>query len=182
MGAGGAPVFGPPASTPASRPFSLTIRLKTSATERTPWAGFQSYLPDMTRASPVNLSESVPASFAKAACSSAGCDCAWLLLIAHSSGYWLSGYGTSAAQDQCLKEKRHAGSEMRQRVSVGRRCEGSIRSRYLRCLYLTVLAEYRQFHKCIICTMMLLFAHDSAMCWEEVLGTPFRRIQFSTTY
>ncbi len=29
-----------------------------------------------TRASPVNLSESVPASFAKAACNPAGCDCA----------------------------------------------------------------------------------------------------------
>src|SRR5690348_1934601 len=76
MGAGDAPVFGVPESTPASRPFSLTIRLKTSATERTPWAGFQSYLPDITRASPVNLSESVPASFAKAACNPAGCDCA----------------------------------------------------------------------------------------------------------
>src|SRR5215510_12629889 len=76
MGAGGAPVFGVPESTPASRPFSLTIRLKTSATERTPCAGFQSYLPDMTRASPVNLSERVPASVAKAACHPAGCDCA----------------------------------------------------------------------------------------------------------
>src|SRR5438046_2316097 len=50
--------------------------LKTSATERTPWAGFQSYLPDITRASPVNFSESVPASFAKAACIPAGCACA----------------------------------------------------------------------------------------------------------
>src|SRR5262245_41484057 len=91
MGAGGAPVFGVPESTPASRPFSLTIRLKTSATERTPWAGFQSYLPDITRASPVNLSESVPASLAKAACNPAGCDCACVLLIAHSSGYWWAG-------------------------------------------------------------------------------------------
>src|SRR5438067_6866483 len=72
MGAGGAPVFGVPESTPASRPFSLTIRLKTSPTERTPWPGFQSYLPDITRASPVNLSESVPASFAKAGCNPAG--------------------------------------------------------------------------------------------------------------
>src|SRR5215831_9218664 len=75
MGAAGAPVFGVPESTPASRPFSLTIRLKTSATERTPWAGFQSYLPDITRASPVNFSESVPASFPKVACIPAGCDC-----------------------------------------------------------------------------------------------------------
>src|SRR5579872_6639251 len=75
MGAGCAPAFGVPESTPPSRPFSLTIRLKTSATERTPWAGFQSYLPDITRASPVNLSESVPATFAKAACNPAGCDC-----------------------------------------------------------------------------------------------------------
>ena len=70
MGAGFAPVFGVPESTPASRPFSLTIRLNTSPTERTPWPGFQSYLPDITRASPVNLSESVPASFPKAACNS----------------------------------------------------------------------------------------------------------------
>src|ERR1700730_5059575 len=63
MGAGCAPVFGVPESTPMSMPFSLTIRLNTSPTERTPWPGFQSYLPDITRASPVNLSESVPASF-----------------------------------------------------------------------------------------------------------------------
>src|SRR5206468_2779060 len=54
----------------------LTIRLNTSPTERTPWPGFQSYLPDITRASPVNLSESVPASFPKAACIPAGCPCA----------------------------------------------------------------------------------------------------------
>ena len=76
MGAGFAPVFGVPESTPASMSFSLTIRLNTSPTERTPWPGFQSYLPDITRASPVNLSESVPASFAKAACIPAGCACA----------------------------------------------------------------------------------------------------------
>src|SRR5262249_16542131 len=91
MGAGGGPVFGVPESTPASRPFSVTIRLKTSATERTPWAGFQSYLPDMRGASPVNLWESVPASLAKAACNPAGCDCACVLLIAHSSGHWSAG-------------------------------------------------------------------------------------------
>ena len=72
MGAGFAPVFGVPESTPTSMPFSLTIRLNTSPTERTPWPGFQSYLPDITRASPVNLSESVPASFPKAACIPAG--------------------------------------------------------------------------------------------------------------
>src|SRR5439155_18172480 len=76
MGAGCDPVFGGPESTPTSMPFSLTIRLKTSPTERTPWPGFQSYLPDITRASPVNLSESVPASFPKAACIPAGCACA----------------------------------------------------------------------------------------------------------
>src|SRR5207248_6138014 len=76
MGAGFASVFGVPESTPASRPFSLTIRLNTSPTERTPWPGFQSYLPDMTRASPVDLSESVLASFVKAACSPADFACA----------------------------------------------------------------------------------------------------------
>src|ERR1700687_378059 len=76
MGAGCAPVLGVPESTPASRPFSLTIRLNTSPTERTPWPGFQSYLPDITRARPENLSESVPASFPKAACNPAGCACA----------------------------------------------------------------------------------------------------------
>src|SRR6476659_3923893 len=76
MGAGFGPVFGVPESTPASRPFSFTIRLNTSPTERTPGPGFQSYLPDMTRASPVNLSESVPASFAKAAWIPTGCACA----------------------------------------------------------------------------------------------------------
>src|SRR5436853_2630907 len=47
MGAGCAPVFGVPESTPMSMPFSLTIRLNTSPTERTPWPGFQSYLPDI---------------------------------------------------------------------------------------------------------------------------------------
>src|SRR5262252_702240 len=93
MGADDATVFGVPESTPASRPFSLAIRLKTSPTERTPWAGLQSYLPDMTRASPVNLSESVPASLTKAACSPAVCDCTWLLLIAHSFWLLVSGYG-----------------------------------------------------------------------------------------
>src|SRR6185503_8489985 len=76
MGAGFAPVFGVPESTPTSMPFSLTIGLNTSPAERTPWPGFQSYLPDITRASPVNLSESVPASFANAACILAGCACA----------------------------------------------------------------------------------------------------------
>src|SRR5215469_14708317 len=44
-GAGFAPVFGAPESTPASMPFSLMIRLNTSPTERTPSPGFQSYLP-----------------------------------------------------------------------------------------------------------------------------------------
>src|SRR5262245_43465627 len=53
---------------PASRPFSVTIRLKTSPTERTPSTGFQSYFPDITRARPANLSDSVPASLARAAC------------------------------------------------------------------------------------------------------------------
>src|SRR5215468_8704575 len=125
MGAGAAPVLGVPESTPTSRPFSLTIRLKTSATERTPWMGFQSYLPDMTRASPVNLSESVPASLAKAVCNPAGCDCACALLIAHS---WLL-----------------------------------VRSRYLRGRCLPVVAEYRQFHTCIVFTMMLLFTHDASI-------------------
>src|SRR6516165_1514841 len=86
MGAGGAARFGAPESTPASRPFSLMIRFKTSATERTPGARHQSYLPDMTRASPVNLSERVPASFANVAWNPAGCDCACVLLMAHSSG------------------------------------------------------------------------------------------------
>lgn len=38
------------------------------------------------------------------------------------------------------------------------------------CLYLPVAAEYRQFHKFIILTTMLLFAHDSAIRWKEVLG------------
>src|SRR6266851_8670468 len=76
MGAAFAPVFGVPESTPASMPFSVTIRLNTSPTERTPWPGFQSYLPDITRASPVNLSESVPASFPKAAGNPAACACA----------------------------------------------------------------------------------------------------------
>src|ERR1700758_5393191 len=75
MGAGFASVFGVPESTPTSMPFSVTIRLNTSQTERTPWPGFQSYLPDITRASPVNLSESVPASFPKAPCIPT--DCAW---------------------------------------------------------------------------------------------------------
>src|SRR5262244_3433068 len=65
---GGAAVFGVPESTPASRPFSLTIRLKTSATERTPSPGFQAYFPAMTRARPTNLSDSVPASLDRAAC------------------------------------------------------------------------------------------------------------------
>jgi len=37
----------------------------------------------------------------------------------------------------------------------------------LQCLYLPVVAEYRQFHKFIILTMMLLLSHDSAIGWEE---------------
>src|SRR6478735_5164750 len=57
-----------PVSVPTSRPFSITIRLKTSPTERTPSPGFQSYFPAMTRARPVNLSDSVPASFDRAVC------------------------------------------------------------------------------------------------------------------
>src|SRR5215510_7935286 len=57
-----------PVSVPASRPFSRTIRLKTSPTERTPSPGFQSYFPAMTRARPENLSDSVPASLDRADC------------------------------------------------------------------------------------------------------------------
>src|SRR5262245_30486941 len=57
-----------PVSVPASRPFSRTIRLKTSPTERTPSQGFQSYFPAMTSARPENLSDSVPASLARADC------------------------------------------------------------------------------------------------------------------
>src|SRR5438067_13904760 len=42
---------------------------------------------------------------------------------------------------------------------------------YLHWLYLlTGLAEYRQFHKFIILTMMLPFSHDSSIGWEEVSG------------
>ncbi|HEV2474559.1 MAG TPA: LysR family transcriptional regulator, partial [Chthonomonadales bacterium] len=33
-----------------------------------------------------------------------------------------------------------------------------------------VVAEYRQFHKFIILTMMLLLSHDSAIGWEQVLA------------
>src|SRR5262249_10338815 len=45
------------------------------------------------------------------------------LCLAHCTLLWLlvSGYGTSAAQDQCLQETQHAVSEMRQADSVGRR-------------------------------------------------------------
>src|SRR6476646_10751107 len=57
-----------PVSVPTSRPFSVTIRLKTSPTERTPSPGFQSYFPAITRARPANLSDSVPASLDRAAC------------------------------------------------------------------------------------------------------------------
>src|SRR5262245_46575806 len=57
-----------PVRVPASRPFSVTIRLKTSPTERTPSPGFQLYFPAMTRARPANLSDSVPASLDRAAC------------------------------------------------------------------------------------------------------------------
>src|SRR5262249_34271161 len=57
-----------PVRVPASRPFSVTIRLKTSPTDRTPSPGFQLYFPAMTRARPANLSESVPASLDRAAC------------------------------------------------------------------------------------------------------------------
>src|SRR5262245_20611752 len=57
-----------PVSVAMRRPFSVTIRLKTSPTERTPSAGFQLYFPAMTRARPANLSDSVPASLDRAAC------------------------------------------------------------------------------------------------------------------
>src|SRR5262245_22709781 len=57
-----------PVSVPKRRPFSVTIRLKTSPTERTPSPGFQLYFPAMTRARPTNLSDSVPASLDNAAC------------------------------------------------------------------------------------------------------------------
>jgi|SRR5579864_1466361 len=50
------------------------------------------------------------------------------------------------------------------------RSEEFCKSRYLHCLYLPVVAEYRQFHKFIILTMMLPFPHASAISWEEVLG------------
>src|SRR3984885_4277397 len=73
MGAGSAPLFGVPERASASRPFSSTIRLNTSLTERTPWPGFQSYLPAITRARPVNFLESVPASSPKAAWIFVGC-------------------------------------------------------------------------------------------------------------
>src|SRR5579872_521564 len=52
-------------------------RLNTSPTERTPPLGFQSYLPAMTRASPLNLSERVPASLVRAAYGVCGAGWAW---------------------------------------------------------------------------------------------------------
>ena len=36
--------------------------------------------------------------------------------------------------------------------------------------FLLFVTKDRQFHKFIIITMMLLFTHDSAIRWEEVLG------------
>ncbi len=45
-----------------SIPFSMTIQLKTSPAARTPSAGFQSYVPAIALASPVNLPASVAAS------------------------------------------------------------------------------------------------------------------------
>jgi hypothetical protein len=86
------PVFSVLESTPTSMPFFVTIRLNTSPTERTPWPGFQSYLPDLTRASPVYLSESVPASYRKAASIPAGCACAIGTIRAAASAhtpYWV---------------------------------------------------------------------------------------------
>src|SRR5262249_60072904 len=71
-----------PVSVPTSRPFSVTIRLKTSPTERTPSPGFQSYFPDITRARPANLSDSVPASLDRAACV--------VCVVCARSGAWLS--------------------------------------------------------------------------------------------
>jgi hypothetical protein len=35
---------------------------------------------------------------------------------------------------------------------------------------LLFIAENRQFHKFIMITMILTYPHDSAICWEEVLG------------
>src|SRR5262249_48768371 len=49
----------------------------------------------------------------------------------------------------------------------------------LRCLCSPVVAEHRQFHTCIIITMMLLSAHDSAMVGGG-LESYFRRIPCST--
>ena len=40
--------------------------------------------------------------------------------------------------------------------------------------FLLFVTENRQFHKFIILTMMLLFAHDSAISWEKVLGVTLR--------
>jgi hypothetical protein len=41
-------------------------------------------------------------------------------------------------------------------------------------------AEYRQFPKFIVLTMMLLSSHDSAIGWDEGFRSYFRRIPCST--
>ena len=58
-------------------------------------------------------------------------------------------------------------SKMRQAVGVA---HVSIRSPRPPLPLPTVVAEWRQFHTCIMLNMMLLVAHDAGIGWEVVLG------------
>src|SRR5579864_4858740 len=154
-----------PVSVATSRPFSVTIRLKTSPTERTPSPGFQSYFPAMTRARPANLSDSVPASLDKAVC-----------VVCARSGARLSTAAIATAHaivlvrivridiscsrlfsDCCVVP---AAASYRLHEKPGADAGGAP-------LFMT---ENRQFHSFIMITMILTARHDSAIDGRRFLG------------
>src|SRR5262252_3154228 len=134
------PLSPAPLSVPMRMPFSFTIRLKTSPTERTPSAGFQLYFPAMTRARPANLSESVPASFDRAAC-----------VVCALSGAGLSTAAIATAPAIVLVRIFL--------IDISWRRYGGAR------LFMTANEQFRKF---IILTKILTARHDSVNRWEEV--------------
>src|SRR6478609_2430325 len=155
-----------PVSVATSSPFSVTIRLKTSPTERTPSPGFELYFPAMTRARPANLSDSVPASLDRAAC-----------VVCAPSGARLSPAAIATALASVLVRIVLIDISCSQLHSdccvVPAAVDASFMKSWGRyrgpALF---MAANRQFRKFIIIKMILTARHDAGKRWQELLRVP----------
>src|SRR6478735_4840476 len=154
-----------PVSVSTSKPFSVTIRLKTSPTERTPSPGFQSYFPAMTRARPANLSDSVPASFDRAVCVVCARSGATLCTVAIATAHAIVpvrivriDISPALGCSDCCVVPRSCSYRLHEkpRADIG----GAP----------PFMTENRQFHSFIMITMILTARHDSAIDGKRLFG------------